>query len=419
MRLTSRAICFVLPMACLTGGIANSALAAEIDESPLPVTTALAFPKLKWTGWEPVTEEGLPEPLRPILLTNAGDGSKRIFVAIQQGVVHVFPKEDPQETKVFLNIRPKVVYNDKENEEGLLGMAFHPKYRENGQFFLYYSTTDAPHTTVISRFRVSADDPNRADPNSEQELLRIAHPFWNHKGGTIVFGPDGYLYAVVGDGGKANDPFGNGQNLETLLGKILRIDVDHKDEGKNYALPADNPFVKGPGKARGEIYAYGVRNIWRMAFDPQTGTLWAGDVGQDLWEEIDIIRAGGNYGWNVREGKHPFGLLGSGPRPDLVDPIWEYHHSIGKSITGGHVYRGSRLPALRGAYLYGDYIALKLWALRYDESTGTVTANHTIPSDPLAVISFGEDEEHETYLTIVSPTGKGLYRFVSTAKQGK
>lgn len=386
---------------------------AQVDESLLPVTTTLAFPKIKWTDWSPVTEEGLPEPLRPILLTHAGDGTNRIFVAIQQGVIHVFPKKNPRETTVFLNIRPKVVYNDKENEEGLLGMAFHPKYRENGEFFLYYNTTDTPHTTVISRFRVSADDPNRADPDFEEEILRINHPFWNHKGGTIIFGPDGHLYVGLGDGGSANDPMGHGQDLKTLLGSILRIDVDHKDEGKNYAIPRDNPFVDRPDEARGEIFAYGIRNIWRMAFDRQTGTLWAGDVGQDLWEEIDIIRAGGNYGWNLREGKHPFGPKGSEPRADLIEPIWEYHHSVGKSITGGHVYRGKQVPELAGAYLYGDYVSGKLWALKYDESTGKVTANHTIPSKELAVISFGEDEENEAYLTIVSPSGKGIYQFVS------
>ncbi|MCH9053211.1 MAG: PQQ-dependent sugar dehydrogenase [Proteobacteria bacterium] len=226
-------------------------------------------------------------------------------------------------------------------------------------------------------------------------------------GGTIVFGPDGYLYIVLGDGGKANDPFGNGQNLETLLGSILRIDVDHQDAGKKYAIPQDNPFV-GHAKARPEIYAYGLRNIWRMSFDRETGDLWAGDVGQDLWEEINIIRKGGNYGWNVREANHKFGPNGSGPRKDLIDPIWEYHHDIGKSITGGHVYRGKRVPALVGKYIYADYVSTLIWALDYDAKAGEVRGNHPISSEKLAIMSFGEDEMGEVYF--FATDGK-LYRF--------
>ena len=265
--------------------------------------------------------------------------------------------------------------------------------------------------SVISSFRVSKDDPNRADPNSEVVIMRVKQPFWNHNGGTIIFGPDGYLYIALGDGGSADDPRGNGQNLKTLLGTILRIDVNRKSRRRNYAIPRDNPFVRRPRNARPEIWAYGLRNVWRMAFDRKTGKLWAGDVGQKLWEEINIITKGGNYGWNLREAKHPFGPNGSGPRKGLIDPIWEYSHTIGKSITGGHVYRGKRLPALAGKYLYADYVSGQIWALKYDAKKKRVTGNRPILGNKMPVITFGEDEEGEVYFCIVSPTGKGIYRF--------
>lgn len=396
--------------------LAPLTLMAQVDESPLPVEARPAFPNLQWAGWSPETENGQPNPLRPIILTHAGDGSNRVFVATQQGVVHVFPNDpNAAQTQVFLDIQQRVVYKDKENEEGLLGLAFHPRYRQNGEFFIYYTTTTAPHTSVISRFRVSKDDPNKADPDFEEEILRIPQPYWNHNGGTIVFGPDGSLYVGLGDGGAANDPHGNGQNLGTLLGSILRIDVDHKDQGRNYAIPRDNPFINRPN-ARPEIWAYGVRNIWRMAFDRETGVLWAGDVGQNLWEEIDLIVKGGNYGWNLREGRHPFGEHGSGPRPDLIEPIWEYHHDIGKSITGGHVYRGKQVPELAGLYLYADYVSGKLWALRYDMRQKRVVANHTLGKSLLPVVSFGEDEQGEAYFLMVTPTGEGIHRLVSARR---
>ena len=296
----------------------------------------------------------------------------------------------------------------------MLGLAFHPRYRENGEFFVYYTPTGTakPHTVAISRFRVSKDDPNRADPNSEERLLEIEEPFWNHKGGTLAFGPDGFLYIAVGDGGLGGDPYGNGQNLKTKLGKILRIDVDHHDQGKKYAIPQDNPFV-GQDGAAGEIWAYGLRNPWRIAFDRQTGTLWCADVGQDLWEEIDLITKGGNYGWNVREGVHKFGPKGSDPRADLMDPIWEYHHEIGKSITGGHVYRGKRVPQLEGCYLYADYVTGKVWALKYDEPNKQVVANYSIAGNITPIVSFGEDEQGEAYY--LTDAGQ-IFRFRPVAK---
>ena len=337
---------------------------------------------------------------RPILLTNAGDSSNRVFIPSQLGTIYVLPNDPSvEEPQVFMDISDRVVYEDKQNEKGFLGLAFHPKFRENGEFFVYYTPTDTkPHTTVVSRFRVSSDDPNKADPNSEERLLVVDQPFWNHEGGTVVFGPDGYLYIALGDGGLANDPYKNGQNLNTLLGKILRIDVDHKDEGKPYAIPKDNPFEGQDGK-RGEIWAYGMRNPWRIAFDRQTGTLWCGDVGQDLWEEIDLIEKGGNYGWNKREGFHKFGAAGAEASAEFVEPIWEYHHETGKSITGGHVYRGQKFPELVGCYLYADYVSGKVWALKYDEAAKKVVANYSISGNVMPIMSFGEDEQGESYYT--------------------
>ena len=391
-------------------------LHAQIHETPLKLEPVVAFPNLKWSGWKPEGDNGIPAPLRPILLTNAGDGSNRMFVPQQQGIIHVF-KADSKETEIFLDMSKKVVYIDKENEEGFLGMAFHPKYKTNGEFFVFYTTQESPHTTVVSRFKVSKDNPNKADPNSEEQLLSVKHPYWNHKGGTICFGPDGFLYIAIGDGGAGNDPHGSGQNLQTLLGKILRIDVDHKDPGLKYAIPKDNPLTNKMAKnqpiARPEIYAYGFRNVWRMSFDRQTGTFWAADVGQNLWEEIDLVVKGGNYGWNLREGMHEFAPNSTSSGPGLIEPIWEYDHDVGKSITGGFVYRGKKFPELVGHYLYADYVSGHIWALKYDESQKAVVANRMLPDQNpiLPVISFGEDEAGEVYFMIVSPTGQGIYTF--------
>jgi quinoprotein glucose dehydrogenase len=373
-----------------------AAPAKSISDGDLPVRVEQVF-------------EGLTFD-RPVIVTHAGDGSGRIFVVGQRGTVHVLTGSDDNDPKVFFNIREKVRYLDRENEEGFLGLAFHPKYKENGQFFIYYTSREiqpgGAHLSVISRMRVSPEDPNKADVASEEVLMTIEQPFWNHNGGTIVFGPDGYLYIGLGDGGAANDPHGNGQNLGTLLGSILRIDVDSRDEGLAYGIPDDNPFVGVEG-ARPEIYAYGIRNVWRIAFDRETGKLWAGDVGQDLWEEIDIIVKGGNYGWNLREGMHPF-KGGAEASDAFVEPIFEYHHDVGKSITGGHVYRGQNVPALVGKYVYADYVTGDIWALDYDEATGQVRGNYSIPWEKLPVMTFGEDEQGELYFTI---TSGHVYRF--------
>jgi glucose/arabinose dehydrogenase len=383
-----------------------------IDETPLPLATEVAFPDLQWSGWAGETPAGKPNPLRPLVLTHANDMSGRNFVATQHGVIHVFPNDQAAKTtKVFLDIQSKVRYDDKTNEEGFLGLAFHPDYKRTGEFFVFYTEKTPGHHNVLSRLRVSKDDPDRADPASEEVLLRVEHKYWNHDGGTVIFGPDGFLYLALGDGGLGNDPDGNGQNLNTLLGKIIRIDVNRRDGHKPYGIPKDNPFV-GRTDARPEVYAYGLRNVWRMAFERQTGRLWAADVGQNLYEEIDLIEKGGNYGWGIREGLHPFGPKGVGPKPDLIDPIWEYDHEVGKSITGGAVYRGSRFPELSGHYVYADYVSGKIWALRYDETAKRVVANRPIADRKLPIMSFGEDERGELYLMTYAQSGQGIYRFV-------
>jgi hypothetical protein len=376
----------------------------------LPLKPVLAYPNLKWAGWEPVDSDGRPQGFRAIVVTEPRDGQHRIYVGEQHGAIWSFDNQpDVTESKLFLDIRDRVTYSDRQNEEGFLGMAFHPKYQENGYLYVYY-TAKPGQLSVISRFQRKKDDPTQADPASEQKILTIPQPFWNHNGGTICFGPDGMLYVALGDGGAGNDPYENGQNLKSLLGSILRLDVDHSEDGKPYAIPKDNPFLHDKD-AQPEIYAYGLRNPWRIAFDHDTGHLWCADVGQNLWEEIDIIKRGGNYGWNRREGTHPFGSKKIADA-DVSDPIWEYDHEVGKSITGGFVYRGKSLPQLSGKYVYADYVTGKLWALKYDESKQSLISNEAIPSEKLPVITFGEDAEGELYFCIVAADGKGIFKLV-------
>jgi len=241
-----------------------------------------------------------------------------------------------------------------DREGGLLWNRLVEFISETGEFFICYSPVDAPQSERISRFRVSAQDPNKADENSEKIVLQFDQPFPNHNGGSIAFGPDGFLYIGLGDGGSRNDPFDNAQKLSVLLGKILRIDIDQRGAETAYVVPLDNPFIHMDG-VRPEIWAYGFRNPWQLTFDSQTGDLWMADVGQDLQEEINLVEKGGNYGWRRREGSYPFGNIPA----DLptIDPLWEYDHQVGKSITGGIVVRASTIPELEGRYLYGDFVS--------------------------------------------------------------
>ena len=395
----------------------TSILAAEVDQRPLNVNIEPAFPNLEWPDWLTGADEGLTRQLLPIVVTGAGDASNRVFVATQYGSIHVFENSVSAKNPItILDIRDRVSYNPNENEEGFLGLAFHPAFAKNGQLFVFYTPKrkeGKPRQSVISRFHLSKSNPQIVDPESEQVILTIDQPFWNHNGGTIAFGPDGYLYIALGDGGAANDPHMNGQNLQTLLGKILRIDVDNPDKGRAYGIPVDNPYAGQGRLARGEIWAYGLRNVWRFSFDRKTSVCWAADVGQDQWEEINLIRRGGNYGWNLREARHAFGPGGTGPREDYIEPIWEYGRKYGKSITGGCVYRGTKVPELNGAYLYADYVSGHIWALWYDLSIGKVTANRTLSKSGTPIITFGEDDLGEVYFTTMqgeilkfsSPTG--------------
>lgn len=338
---------------------------------------AIAFPDAANYTWAPVAEGFI----RPVDIQNAGDGSGRLFIVEQTGRILVYDNGRVSPTP-FLNIIDEV--GSSGNEQGLLGLAFHPHYAENGLFFVNY--TDRSGNTVIARFHVS-DDPNVADPASETQLLHVDQPYPNHNGGVLVFGPDGYLYAGLGDGGSGGDPLGNGQNTSTLLGKILRLDVD---SGEPYAIPAGNPFGS-------EVWAYGLRNPWRFSFDRATGDLWIGDVGQGDWEEIDYLPAGSpagaNFGWNLMEGSHPFK---GDAQPGLLLPVAEYSHAEGGcSVTGGTIYRGAALPEWQGIYLYGDFCSGKVWGLiRSTDGWQSQVQFET----GFSISSFGEDEAGEVYI---------------------
>jgi glucose/arabinose dehydrogenase len=365
----------LLPAAALA-----CAVAATAAEPPAGFAFERAFPNLSFE--------------RPLLLATA-PGDRRLYVATQGGTLHAFdPAGAPASAPVFLDLSVKV--SRKGNEEGLLGVAFHPDYARNGVFYAYYSATGKPRQ-VLSRFRARADRAT-ADPASERVLLEMDDPYRNHNGGMLAFGPDGMLYVATGDGGSGGDPHDAGQRLDILLGKILRL----TPEG---GAPADNPFVGRKG-ARPEIWAYGLRNPWRFSFDRATGALWAADVGQDKWEEVDVVVRGGNYGWRLFEGNEPYDNPQRRPAQDFVAPITTYGRADGCSVTGGHVYRGQAVPELRGRYLYADFCTGHVWALPADgkpQRHGKPVASVPGPS------SFGEDHAGELYITSFDG---GLYKLV-------
>lgn len=321
----------------------------------------------------------------PLYLTHAGDRSGRLFVVEQAGVIRIIRDGRVQPTP-FLDIRDRVTSG---GEMGLLSVAFHPRFATNGRFFVNYTTEPGGLRTVISEFHVPPDGGERAE-RQERILMEIPQPFRNHNGGLNLFGPDGMLYIGLGDGGSARDPFNNGQRLDTLLGKLLRIDVD----GTPYRTPSDNPFV-GRSGARGEIWAYGLRNPWRFSFDRATSRLLLADVGQNAWEEVDLIERGGNYGWRIMEGAHCHIPLEGCPTAGLTLPIAEYQTSLGCSVTGGYVYRGTRLRDLVGRYVFGDYCSGQTWTL---SAQGGRWVMAPLLATEARISSFGEDDQGEIYV---------------------
>ncbi|OGO28105.1 MAG: hypothetical protein A2136_06585 [Chloroflexi bacterium RBG_16_54_11] len=372
----------------LTGTLTVDTSTPTPTATPTPIpTTVSQLPDPSGYSWQLVVS-GLE---RPEGLVNARDSSGRLFIVEQGGLIRIL-ENGALLPAPFLDLTGKVVCC---GERGLLGLAFHPRYTQNGYFYVDYTEeVNNQLATVIARYSVSPNDPNQADPGSEMRLLHIDQPFQNHNGGELQFGPDGYLYIGMGDGGSAGDPLGNGQSLQTLLGKILRIDVDSAEP---YAIPPDNPFSGGEGMW--EIWIYGLRNPWRFSFDRLTADLYIGDVGQDAWEEVDFLPAdtlgGQNLGWNYFEGSHPY--RGSPPTGvEIVQPVAEYGHDLGNSITGGYVYRGKDLDDWQGVYLYGDYGSGRVWGLLhlFDDSWQNALMFETDAN----ISSFGVDEDWEVYL---------------------
>ncbi len=360
------------------------------------VLTAISLSPLVGTGAPKIKLEPVYKGIaieKPVSLQVPGDGTNRRFLVEQTGKIRILPADEGgSEATVFLDMTKSMAV-EKDFEEGLLGLAFHPRYKENGLFYVTFSR-QGPKRVVLAEFSVSKTDPNLADPASERILLEVQKPEWNHNSGNVFFGPkDGMLYLCVGDGGLKNGVHQLSQKLTSWCGKVLRLDVDTRTASLPYGIPSDNPFVQTPN-ACPEIWAFGFRNPWGAAIDPETGLFYLADVGQDLYEEINLVEKGGNYGWNFREASHPFttrdammAALGQKSEPPkeavFIDPIHEYNRADGLSITGGFIYRGKAIPDLAGHFLYGDWRFGNLWALQYDPATKAVV-NHQIekPADP-------------------------------------
>ena len=384
---------------------ATQPAASSSSASPTPGQTAATLGPLP-SGPDRLRVELVASGLAdPVGITNAADGSGRLFVNERGGRIRVVAPDGSLLPTPFVDLSARIGAG---GERGLLGLAFHPRFAQNGRLFVDY-TRAGDGATVISELQ-AADDHLSADAASERILLTIAQPFANHNGGQLAFGPDGYLYIGMGDGGSGGDPFGNAQNTSVLLGKILRIDVDQRDGEKPYAVPPDNPFAPQGARAGDgatEVWAYGLRNPWRFSFDPGGGDLYIGDVGQGEYEEIDRQpgdSAGGeNYGWNVMEGRHCY--KDGCDQAGYVKPIAEYTHSVGCSVAGGYVYRGSIYPELVGVYIFADYCSGTIFTLQVDE--GTITPKPVLDSG-LRVSAFGTDEIGELYLADIG--GGGVYR---------
>ena len=364
-----------------TAWAAAGLFAALVPAAALAQTWALERAFAEWRFTQPLALVAVP-------------GAEGFVVVEQRGIV--WRLREGAEPVLFADVRRRV--QDQGSEEGLLGLAFHPRFPDDPRVFLSYTRGSAfAPTSIVSSFR-SADGGETIDPASEEIVLSLSQPYSNHNGGHIAFGPDGFLYAGYGDGGAGGDPEGHGQNVRTLLGALLRIDVDG---AAPYAIPPDNPFADG-GAGRAEIYAWGLRNPWRFSFDRLTGDLWLADVGQALWEEVNRIEAGGNYGWNVREGAHCF-QAGACAAEGLIDPVAEYDHEAGCSVTGGFVVRGAALPGLQGRYVYGDYCSGRIWAV-----PAAGGAPELLLDSDVWISSFGEGPDGELY--VVGHRGGGLYR---------
>ncbi len=401
----SKQITEVLPtpfgtQALATETAVGTAQATELEFTE-PMLTEAPFTETKTS--ENVTV--LPDPAmltwrivadrlqKPVGLFYAGDGTGRLFIIEQPGRILIL-QEEGLIPDAFLDIRDRV--GSHGFEQGLLGLAFHPQYAHNGLYFINY--TDLQGDTVIARFSVDPGDPQRTDPATEKILLRVSQPYANHNGGMLAFGPDGYLYVGLGDGGSAGDPHGNGQSLDSLLGKILRLDID---QGDAYTIPVDNPYLQGEGLP--EIWAYGLRNPWRFSFDALNGDLYIADVGQNQWEEINYLpasdQAGKNFGWNFFEANMPYSGEASDPE-SMVFPVFEYSHEDGCSVTGGMVYRGNQILELNGVYLFGDYCSGNVWGLVRDSDSSW--QGELLFKNQGSITSFGEDSQGEIYMLLYS-----------------
>jgi glucose/arabinose dehydrogenase len=347
----------------------------------------------------PIVTQGLQSPL---FVTHAGDGSGQLFIVEQPGTIRIIDHGVLLDAP-FLDLRDRLW--TKGNEQGLLGLAFHPDHRRNGRLFVNYNRHQDGATVVAEYSRQGRS--LQVSAATERILMVVPQPYLNHNGGMVAFGPDGYLYIGRGDGGSRGDPQNRAQNPHEWLGKILRIDVDHEQP---YAIPKGNPFVAGGG--RPEIFAFGIRNPWRFSFDRETGMLWLADVGQYKWEEVDLVVAGGNYGWRIMEGTHCYNP-DEGCSPDgLIFPIAEYGHEQGRcSITGGYVYRGPSIQALRGTYVFGDYCSGELFTLSASANRRTSTVPRVLMQTGFRISSFGEDEAGDLY--IVDHKG-GIYRLAAS-----
>lgn len=385
----------LLASVLVAASVAQDAVPAPAPAKAGPHAQKATLPKVKLQRVSPeITLR------RPIQVVFEPGNSTRMYVLEQPGRILILDPNDrdAKEAKVFLDIHGQV--NSKGNEEGLLSLAFHPDFAKNGRFFLFYTAMDAEkkRRDVLSAWTIDPET-HMGDAKSEQVLLSVDDPYSNHNGGTVLFGGDGKLYLSLGDGGAANDPQHNGQELGSLLAKVLRIDVDRKDGDKPYAVPSDNPFVGKEG-ARPEVWATGLRNVWRMSFDRKTGELYAGDVGQNQYEEVDIVTKGGNYGWNAREGLHAFAGGQPGNAGDAyIDPVVEYPHDEGVSITGGYVSRNPKFPQLEGVYLYADLVSGHVWGIRCEGGKRVAGPEIVAQTKNHLPTSFGEAADGTLYMS--------------------